>query len=211
MKVIIFDFDGTIADSFDLVLAISNRLAIEYGFPQVNPEEAHRLQDLSSREIVRQSGVSLFRLPFLLLRLRKELNQEIRYLKPIEGIQTALLTLKHRGYHLGIVTSNSRENVQTFLTTHNLAGLFDFIGSGLTLFGKGKVIQRIIRRHQFDPAMVIYVGDETRDVEAARKIRIKVIAVGWGFSSRQVLAEHQPDRLIHQPGELITAVESIFG
>lgn len=211
MKVIIFDFDGTIADSFDLVLAISNRLAIEYGFPQVHPEEAHRLQDLSSREIVRQSGVSIFRLPFLLLRLRKELNQEIRFLKPITGIQSALQTLKQRGYHLGIVTSNSRENVQTFLHTQNLTGLFDFIGSDLTLFGKGKVIQRMIRRYQFDPAMVIYVGDETRDVEAARKIRIKVIAVSWGFSSGQVLTKHEPDRLIDQPSELITAVDSLFG
>jgi len=209
VTVIIFDFDGTIADSFETVLTISNRLADEYGYPRTPPEDVKRLKNLSSREILKRSKVPMLRLPFLLRRLRGELNREIQRLKPIPGIQEALHTLNQHGHRLGIVTSNSKENAIAFLEAHDLAELFDFVDSGLTLFGKGRVIQRLIKRHRLDPTTVIYVGDETRDIEAAKKIRIKGIAVGWGFNSSQALAEEQPDALINQPGELVAAVERL--
>ena len=207
MKSIIFDFDGTIADSFEVILRITNQLAAEFGFLPVQPEDVHRLKDLSSREIVRQSKVAPFKLPFLMRRLRGELNREIRYLKPICGMKAALLTLKQQGYQLGIVTSNSRENVIAFLEAQDLAEIFDFVGSGLALFGKGRVIQRLLKQHHLAPQDVIYVGDETRDIEAARKIGIKVISVSWGFNSTQALAAENPDYLIHQPDELLKVVE----
>lgn len=209
VKAIIFDFDGTIADSFDAVVTIANQLATEFGYPAVSPDDVKRLQNLSSREIVKQAGISIWQLPFLLMRFRKELNQEIGELQPIQGIPEALKELKQRGHQLGIVTSNSQQNVMAFLAAHDMSNLFDFVGTGLNIFGKGKIIQRIVRRHHLDPAIVLYVGDETRDVEAARKIRIRVIAVGWGFSSHAVLATHRPDRLIECPQELIDAVESM--
>uniref|UniRef100_A0A832M3I6 HAD family hydrolase n=1 Tax=Oscillatoriales cyanobacterium SpSt-402 TaxID=2282168 RepID=A0A832M3I6_9CYAN len=206
MKVIIFDFDGTIADSFEAVLKISNQLAAEFGYPKAQPEDISRLKNLSSREVVRQSKVSPFKLPFLLRRLRYELNQEIHRLKPIPGMKSALLRLKQQGNQLGIVTSNSCENVAAFLEAQELSDVFDFVGSGLALFGKGRVIQRILKQHQLNHADVIYVGDETRDIEAARKIGIQVIAVSWGFNSSQALAAEKPDFLIHQPEELLEVV-----
>ena len=205
VKIIIFDFDGTIADSFDTVLAISNRLAAEFGYPITSLEDANALKNLSSREILKQSNVPFFKLPFLLRRLRVELNREIARLQPIPGIKEALLELKQQGHHLGIVTSNSKENVIAFLDAQNMRDLFDFIDSGLTIFGKGRIIQQILRQKQIDPATAIYVGDETRDVEAARKIGIKVIAVCWGFNSCTVLAAQKPDSLVHKPAELALA------
>lgn len=204
-KVIIFDFDGTIADSFDVVFNISNRLANEFGYPQTALEEVHELKNLSSREILRRSKVPFFKLPFLLRRLRIEFNREIAQLQPIPGIKDALLELKQQGHHLGIVTSNSRQNVIAFLKAQAMDNLFDFIDSGLNLFGKGRIIQQILRQNRIDPATAIYVGDETRDVEAARKIGIKVIAVCWGFNSCEVLAAQKPDALILQPAELANA------
>lgn len=206
MKVIIFDFDGTIADSFNAVLAITNRLAAEFGYIPVPPEDVKRLRNLSSREIVREANVSVFKLPFLLRRLRKELNREIQFLQPIPGIKEALLLLKQQGHQLGIVTSNSQENVQAFLAAQGLAEVFDFVSSGLTLFGKGKIIQRVLRQYHLDPAMVLYVGDETRDIEAARRIRIRVISVSWGFNSAAALAALTPDFLIDHPKELVEVV-----
>jgi len=209
VTVIIFDFDGTIADSFETVLNISNRLAHEYGYPPTLQKDIKRLKNLSSREILNQSKVPIWRLPFLLRRLRVELNREIQYLKPIPGIQEALYCLNQHGHRLGIVTSNSKENVIAFLKAHDLEDLFDFVDSGLTLFGKGRVIRRLIRRKHLDPSIVVYVGDETRDIEAAKKINIKGIAVGWGFNSSEALAQTQPDALIFQPGELAAVIEGL--
>jgi phosphoglycolate phosphatase len=203
VNVIIFDFDGTIADSFGTFVAITNRLAIEYGFPTLGPEEVQHFRSLSSREIIRQAKVPRIRLPFFLRRFRREFNSEVCNLQPIAGMKEALLALKHRGDRLGIVSSNSEENVRSFLKTQDLEALFDFVGGGLPLFGKEKILRQIIRKNHLNPARVIYVGDETRDVEAARKTEIKVIAVGWGFNTSQALARHQPDFLIQHPNQLV--------
>jgi len=206
VKVLIFDFDGTIADSFEVILRISNQLAKEFRYPVVHADEIDTLKDLSSREIIKRSGIAPWRLPFLLRRLQRELNQEIPYLHLIPSMKETLLELHEQGVCLGIVTSNSCENVNAFLAIQNLTAVFNFVGSGLSLFGKGRVIQRLLKQHHLDPASVLYVGDETRDIEAARNIGIQVIAVTWGFNSSQALAAANPDYLIHQPQDLLTVI-----
>jgi len=207
--VVIFDFDGTIADTFDAVLQISHRLALEFGFPPPTSEDVKRFQNLRAQEIVRQSKIPIVRLPFILRRLKAELSREVPKLKLIPGMQDALITLKQHGHQLGIVTSNSEENVLQFLQVHGLTTLFDFVYSSTTLFGKGRVIHRILKQRHIDSRKAIYVGDETRDVEAAKKTNITVVAVSWGFNSGQILARQQPDFLIHQPHELVTLVEKL--
>jgi HAD superfamily hydrolase (TIGR01549 family) len=207
MTVLIFDFDGTIADSFEVILRISNQLAIEFGYPVAHPDEIETLKNLSSREIVQRSGISRWKLPFLLRRLQRELNQDIGQLQLFPGMKETLLTLQEQGNRLGIVTSNSCDNVNAFLAAQNLTPAFEFVGSGLSLFGKGRIIQRQMRRYQIDAAEVLYVGDETRDIEAAHNIGIPVVAVSWGFNSSQILAAAHPDYLIHRPQDLLQIVQ----
>ena len=180
-----------------------NGLADEFGYPPAYADEVERLRNLSSREILRQSKVSIFKLPALVRRIKIELNREIASLLPISGMTNALLTLKAEGHCLGIVTSNSKDNVDEFLKAQGLGHLFDFIYSGTSLFGKDRIIQRILRKNNFSFEHVIYVGDETRDIEAAQKIPVKVVAVGWGFNSVQALAQYYPDFLINHPHELV--------
>lgn len=202
-KLIIFDFDGTIADSRNTIVEIANRLAIEFGYEPVDEEELLRLSQLSSREIIQQSPVPFYKIPFLLGRLKKELNKEISDLKPFSGITDSLAQLKENGYILGIITSNIEDNVIAFLTNNNLDSFFEFIHTGTTLFGKHKIINRLIKRRNLSLEGIVYVGDETRDIEAAKKSKIKVIAVSWGFNSPNILAEYKPDFLIHHPQELV--------
>jgi phosphoglycolate phosphatase len=206
-KVIIFDFDGTIADSHDLLVEITNRLSGEFGYQPVEPEDILELKHLSSREIVNQSRISIFKLPFLLRRVKSEVNKEIVKLKPIPGIEKTLWELKQHGYQLGIITSNSRDNVITFLNNHNLEGVFDFVCATPTIFGKHKTIKRFLWQNQIIAENAIYVGDETRDVKAAKDSKVKVISVGWGFNSSRVLAEYEPDFLVDRPKDLIKAVK----
>jgi HAD superfamily hydrolase (TIGR01549 family) len=208
-KVIVFDFDGTLADTFDALVMITNRLALEFGYPPTTPEELPKLRNLSSREIIRQSGVSLFKIPFFLKKIREYLHQEILNLKTIPGIKEALVQLKHEGYCLGILTSNSEENVKLFLTKHGMQDLFTFIYSETSLFSKDKSLQKLMKKNNLSSEEIIYVGDETRDIEASKKIHIKAIAVTWGFNSGEVLAKHNPDFLIQQPSELIEVLASL--
>ncbi|MDJ0776085.1 MAG: HAD-IA family hydrolase [Mastigocoleus sp. MO_167.B18] len=205
-KVIIFDFDGTIADTVEALVVIANRLALEFGYPQITPEELALLRNLTSREIIKYSGISVFKIPFLVKKVKGELKRKIPDLKPISGIQESLLVLKEKDYRLGIITSNSEENVKEFLKINDLESIFEFIYSGVTIFGKTTIINNVLRQKQIKSSEAIYVGDETRDVEASQKANIKVIAVTWGFNNAEVLAKQNPDFLIHHPRELLDVI-----
>ncbi len=209
-KVIIFDFDGTIADTVDALVSIANNLAVEFNYAQITPEEFVILKNLTSKEIFKYSGIPLFKIPFLLKKVKRELKNKIPELKPIQGIPEALLELKNDGNRLGIVTSNSKDNVKEFLKVNNLDNLFEFVHPGVTIFGKTKIINNILRQKQIKTQQVIYVGDETRDIEASKKSQVKVCSVTWGFNSEVALAKENPDFLIHHPRELVEIVKN-FG
>ncbi|MBF1991622.1 HAD-IA family hydrolase [Fischerella thermalis] len=207
-KVVIFDFDGTIADTVDALVSIANRLAKEFGYVQITPEELALLRNLTSREIINYSGISVFRIPFLVKKIKGELKSKIPELKPIPGMKEALINLKNAGHRLGIITSNSKDNVTEFLRINELDNLFEFIYSGITIFGKTTIINNLLKQKQLKPEEVIYVGDETRDIEASKKANIKVVAVSWGFNSPEVLAKQNPNYLIHHPSELLDVVNN---
>lgn len=205
-KVIIFDFDGTIADTVDALVSVANRLAADFGYIQITSEELSILRNLTSREIIKYSGISIFKIPFLVKKVKSELKNKIPELKPIAGMQEALVELRNQGHRLGIITSNSQDNVAEFLKINNLDNLFEFVYSGVTIFGKTTIINNVLRQKQIKTQEVIYVGDETRDIEASKKANIKVVAVTWGFNSPEALARQKPNFLINHPSELISVV-----
>lgn len=206
VKAILFDFDGTIADTRDALVGIVNDLSEEFNYQPVTPEDLNSLKHLSSREIVSKAQVPSIKIPFILKRIRAELNQKMKGISPIDGLKESLYQLKNQGYCLGIVTSNVEENVRIFLENNCLESTFDFICAETTLFGKSKVINRALRDNYLKVDEVIYIGDETRDIQAAKRSKIKVIAVGWGFNSPEILARHEPNFLICHPQELMGAI-----
>jgi len=208
-KVIIFDFDGTIADTVDALVNIANSLAVEFSFAPITPEEFLLLKNLTSREIFKYSGIPLFKIPFLLKKVKKELKNKIPELKPIPGIPEALLELKENGSRLGIITSNSKGNVQEFLKINNLDNFFEFVHTGVTIFGKTTIINNVLKQRQIKTQEVIYVGDETRDIEASKKAQIRICSVTWGFNSEEALTKENPDFLIHHPRELVELVKNV--
>ena len=205
-KIVLFDFDGTIADTYQAIADITNKLSTEFGYKALDQEEQLLLKNLSSREVVKLSEISIFKLPFLVRRVRAELSKEISELSPIQNIPQALFELKRCGYTLGIVTSNVRENVDVFLDSNGLQSLFSYIYSSTAIFGKHRIINQVIREHRLQKSDVIYVGDETRDIRSARRSNIGVAAVSWGFNSREILQQHQPDYLVDRPQDLLKAI-----
>lgn len=206
MRVIAFDFDGTIADTLEALWRIGNQLAPTFGYQPVTPDQFQQLRYLHPREILRRSNIAAWKLPFLLRQIRRELKQEVRSLRLIPGIKEALIALAQLDYRLGIVTSNSQVNVELFLQVHDLADIFSFIDSEPKVLGKANTLRRLLKREQLSQEQVIYVGDEVRDIEAAQQNQIRVIAVTWGFNAPEVLAAQAPDDLVHHPQELVQGV-----
>ncbi len=208
-KVIIFDFDGTIADTLDTIITIVNQLKIKNGYKPTSLEEIAHYKNLTSQQIIKKSGISIFKLPCIIRQVKKELTQTIKKVNLFPGIAEIIQQLKQQNHTLVIITSNSRENVIAFLNHHNLLEYFDFIYPGRTILGKDKIIKQFLKHENINPQNAIYVGDEIRDIEAAQKSNIQIISVTWGFHSKQALMQHQPDFLIETPQEILTAIATL--
>ncbi|MEB3340806.1 HAD-IA family hydrolase [Okeania sp.] len=208
IKTIIFDFDGTLADTFELIFAITNRLSIEFGYKQTKKEEIKKIEKLSPIELIKESGISLFKVPFLLRKIRTEFQKEINNVRLFSGIKEVLISLKLEGYTIGIVTSNALDNVELVLQKYDLL-IFDFIVSSKTLFSKHRAIEKYSKSENIQPEEIVYVGDETRDINSAKKAKVKAIAVTWGFNSREALSEYKPDALVDEPQELIEVINKL--
>lgn len=208
---IVFDFDGTIADTFSMALSTFNPVARELRIREIAPDDFEMIRSQGSRELMKTFGVSRWRLTRVMLRLRKEMTKAIDQTKVIEGMRDALTELQKKGYELGILTSNSVKNVELFLELHDMKHLFNFIYSGKNIFGKKKVMLKMMRREKIDRERIVYVGDETRDVEASHKARIPVIAVTWGLNNRAVLEKSRPTRITDNPQDILPFVQELLG
>ncbi len=199
---LVFDFDGTIVDSLRAVFEIGNRIAPKYGFRQVKEEEIESFRGKGSRKVLETLNISLPKAPFVLGEIKKELSKETEKLPAVKGIGKALRDLVKDGVRIGILTSNSESNVKRFLQKNSL-DFFDFIYCGSSLFGKDKLIRKMLKERELDPSKVVYVGDETRDIEACQKCDLRIAAVTWGFNNHEVLENHRADWVIDRPQELL--------
>lgn len=208
-KTILFDFDGTLANTLKTVVEIYNKVAPEYNCKTVELEDVSRLQAMTISHLMKEQGISHITLAILLVRVRKELHINIDHVKPFFGIEEQLQTLKKMGYQLGIMSSNSQKNVHTFLESNNMKHLFDFVHTSKNIFGKHTAIKRIISKLSLQTNDVVYVGDETRDIEACKKIGVKIAAVSWGYNLPEVLQAMQPDVLIDEPHSLANCISKL--
>jgi HAD superfamily hydrolase (TIGR01549 family) len=202
IKIIIFDFDGTLADTFDFLVKAFNQIAHQYNLPQIPNSEIKNLKNLSARELFQKYPLSPWKLLKFSRHIRSELKQNIKEITPFPGIHKLLKNLKKSDIEIGIVTSNSKQNVELFLKNHNIDEI-DFVYSEKNLFGKGRVLSSLIRKNKLNKNEVIYVGDEVRDIEAGKKADIKIVSVTWGLNSKSRLQRSSPDYLVNKPEDIL--------
>ncbi len=200
---LIFDFDGTLANTLEAGIEIYNEIAEEYDLASVTREEVLELRKLNTRALLDHLGISRILAVKLGARIRKVLHERMEEVELMGGVESAIRKLHEGGYRMGILTSNSADNVRIFLTRFNLLDCFSFIEAGVSLFGKQQRITNVIRKIKVDPSDVIYVGDETRDMEAARKSSVAGLAVCWGTNGREAMETEGPDFCIDDPEELL--------
>lgn len=200
-KIIIFDFDGTIANTMESIIHIMNNLSNEFGFKKIKDEDVEYLRGKKSKEILKHLGISIFKLPFVIRKARREINSHIALLHPSVNWLPTLKYLKENDCELGIVTTNIEDNVREFLHSNNL-DKFDFFYTTKKIFGKDKTILKILKDKRLKISQVFFVGDEIRDIEAGKKVGVKTVAVGWGYNTKDALAKENPDFLINTPEEL---------
>ncbi|MDX1908979.1 MAG: HAD hydrolase-like protein [Bacteroidia bacterium] len=207
-KLLIFDFDGTIADTPQVALQIYNDLSGDYGLPIIDRKDFGIYRQKSVSELLDMAGLSWFRMPSLVRKARQGFTRYIQDVVPIPGIPEFLHQLIADGYTIGILTSNTRENVRVFLQKHELE-VFEFIHAPRSLFGKAPVIRRLLRQYRISPGDALMIGDELRDIEAARKSGIDSVAVTWGFNTEELLRGGSPTHVADTPAALYALLQRL--
>lgn len=205
-RCLIFDFDGTLADTLGEGMKIYNDLARQHGYTLIDPEDVEELRHLDTKGLLRHLGIPRHKVPFHLATAMRRLRSRISNLPLNKGIKEVLPTLRKHFDHMGILSSNVSENIESFLNAHDLRKEFTFISSIGKLSGKAKHLRAIARTFSLMPHEILYVGDEIRDLQAARKSRVDAVAVTWGLNSRESLARENPAYLIEHPRELLELI-----
>jgi phosphoglycolate phosphatase-like HAD superfamily hydrolase len=205
-RTIIFDFDGTLADTLEESRRIYNLLAADYSLREVLADELPQLRSFSLLELLDHLGIPKRRVPTLLSRGTSMMRANISRLPLIPGIAEILPEMRSRAKSFGVLTSNAEENVDLFLKAHGLREHFDFISSTSRLTGKSGHLRAIRKTFSLHAEEMLYVGDEIRDIKASKKAGIAVAAVTWGFNSAESLAAESPEHVVSEPGELLKLV-----
>lgn len=200
-RCVIFDFDGTIANTMPETLLILNTLSEEYGFRKLSHDDLVKAKQMSLVQFIKFLEVPAWRVPQLLTRGKRMLTERIEGIAPFAGIREALDVIAANTEHIGILTSNSKENVERFARAHSFEH-FDFVSSARKLLGKAKYIRAILKTYSLSHDEVLFVGDELRDIEAAHEAEVPVAAVSWGFNAAGVLEGAMPDYLFNTPAEM---------
>ena len=202
-KTLVFDFDGTIADTLGETRRIFNRIAPDYGIREVAEHELDGLRHLSLKDLLSHLEIPKRRVPALIARGTGLMRGNITELQLITGMREVLIELRRHVRSFGILTSNATANVDLFLRTHGLRDQFDFISSTSKLTGKAKHLKAIRKTFSLRPEELLYIGDELRDVKASQKAGIPIAAVTWGFNSREALMAAAPDYLFDRPEDFL--------
>lgn len=199
---VIFDFDGTIADTLTNGFEILNLLAAEFGYRPLAEEDIPKARDMRTREILKFLNIPTRKMHRIARRGTEELGRRIHAIQPLPGMPETLGETQALGFRLGILTSNSDDNVRAFLQNHQLE-IFEFVKTCSKLLGKGRVLRGLLKNHNLSPKDVLFVGDEVRDIQAAQETGVHVAAVTWGYNSRKALESQEPDYLLESPTELL--------
>ncbi|SRR6056297_1093030 len=205
-KCIIFDFDGTLADTEKINFRIFQEIADKYKIEKFSFEEMKKLKKLSASELIDHLNIKKRNIPGMLRRGRKKLHasiEEVDWCR--ENWPKTIEILKDKGYILGVITSNSKKNVRRFFDNKNVNYLEFIYNSGLT--GKERKLKKVMRKKNLKPEEILYVGDEIRDIKSAHHMKIHIASVDWGYNTRESLERNNPEYIIEKPMELIEIME----
>jgi phosphoglycolate phosphatase len=201
VNAIIFDFDGTIADSFDVVLDFLLKRAGKNP-ASLTPEQRTALRGLSMMDLALRVGIPKWRLLGTYFAGKRYFLKHLTKVPPVTGMPEMLRTLHQEQYRLLIISSNSRRNINRFLIERGLSGYFTAVYGNAGWFGKASSLKKAIKRYELDASKTVYVGDEERDITAAHKAGMASVAVNWGFAAEQSLLAHTPTFLVRNISEL---------
>lgn len=207
IRLVIFDFDGTLSDSGDWFLSVVDELAARFKFRTVHPDEVAMLRHRSTREVIKFLGIARWKMPLIARYVRKLVGRHAHQIELFPGTPDLLERLAATGVKIALVTSNSEANARAILGPANAARI-DCYACGSSLFGKAPKFRKVLKRMGVPADQVLSIGDETRDIDAAREVGMRAGSVLWGYASEEVLTGLNPDATFRTPEDILAYVEA---
>ncbi len=201
----IFDFDGTIADTMPHILDIAE----EVSGLIIDRSDVDRLRNMPIKAILKEYKIPLHKIPRYLIQGKKLLGKRTNEIELVSGFEEVLEKL-HGAYDMQIVSSNNAPIIVKFLRRHKIEKYFSSVHGNVGLFSKAQALKKIVKKQRYNLEDCVYIGDELRDVEAAHKIGLKMISVTWGFNGRVLLTKANPDKLATKPSEILGYVDELL-
>jgi len=211
---VLFDLDGTLVDTVDLILAAHDHTFATYlrgPWPARAPVIRNFGRPLldALREYAGADGhpdpggVA----PQMVATYRAfQREHHHRFVRAYDGMREALAALRRRGYALGVVTSKTEAGARRLIEDFGLAGLLDvavFLDDTARHKPEPDPLLEAARRGGFEPARAVYVGDSIHDVAAGRAAGMKTVAALWGPFERPDLEAAGPDAFATSPADLL--------
>jgi len=201
VKALIFDFDGTIADSFETLLGIFEEITKRQN--KLTPKEVNELRSKNLRGIITYLGIKRWQIPRMILAAKRRISLKITFIKTFPGMPETLRQLSQNGQKMYILSTNSSDNITKFLKKNGLDGYFEGIYGDIGLRSKSSAIKKIVRKEKLDKVDCAYIGDEVRDITAAKKAGVTSVGVTWGFNHAKAIKQSRPSLIANHPKNLV--------
>ncbi len=202
LKYIIFDFDGTLADSRNVFISAWNSLADKHQYRKIKREEWNSLRKLPILERIKCLNFPIFKTPLIIPDFYRFYRKYAKEINLYPGIKEMLDTLEREGHKLAIISSNSEDVIKEVLRRNYVRNISEILSSNL-IFGKDQLIRKFLKENHLGASEVIYVGDEQRDILACKTTGVKIIWVSWGYDAKELVQSQQPDCLVDSPEEIL--------
>lgn len=201
MKGVIFDFDGTIADSLAAVIKVVQQ--INNNYDPLSPEEEKALQNRGLLDVALAMGMPWYKIPYFVIWGRAIFRHHVGSVKPHEGMDKVIRTLHKKGVPIYVVSSNKEENVRDFLREYDLEQYFTGVVGSAFILNKAGTYRKLLQREGLEAKDIWCIGDERVDIRSAHKIGAPIIAVTWGYNSRESLKHMKPEHLVKEADKII--------
>lgn len=208
---ILFDLDGTIADTLPLCMAAFRDSINAFAGRPVSDDE------IKATFGPTEEGTLTALVPHARAAALRRYLERYEALHdmcpgPFEGIPEVLDFLKKRGVFIGLITGKGPRSADLTLARYGLKPLFDTIKTGAASGAvKDQRIEEVIAEFSLDRDKILYVGDWASDIHASRDCRIQVAAAAWApGTDADMLATLKPDYLFHTVAALFGFLREVF-
>ena len=204
-RLAIFDFDGTLADSFPAFLTGLDAAAARFGFRAIDDADLERVRSFTPWQVIEHIDVAMWQVPMIAQFVRGRMAEAIDSVALFPGVHEALEDLAVHGVRIAIVSSNTESAIRHVLGSR-LASLVADYRCDVSLFGKRPKLRQVLGAAGIPPEQAIAVGDEVRDLRAARAESVDFAAVTWGFTGVPALAAEHPEFMVANVEDLLDVI-----